>query len=154
MEIIPERLLRQMGSMPPSPVRVKEEPPSPPCFYVKRGLASPLWRFREEPAPSHNHDAVHIRRRIQVEQVSPPSSNRGVQIGRRVKDEPMSPPTHIWYARIDGPLSSRRCNHHPIKEVLLPAITKAQAASSTTSETVVSAIPRSRGPSSLRRSAW
>jgi hypothetical protein len=34
MEIVTERSLRQMGSAPPSPARIKEEPPS--CLRVSR----------------------------------------------------------------------------------------------------------------------
>lgn len=93
-----------MGPAPPTPVRVKEEPPSPPRVHVKHELASPLRQVKDEPAS--------------------PSRNRGLHICGRVKQEPSSSPPHSRYARIDGPSSPPKRHRRQIKEEVSPAIAK------------------------------
>ncbi|XBH94955.1 hypothetical protein VPH35_085607 [Triticum aestivum] len=47
MKIMTERSFRQMGPAPPSPVRVKEEPPSLTRVRVKREPASPRRQVKD-----------------------------------------------------------------------------------------------------------
>ena len=88
MEIMTERSLRQMGSVPPSPARVKEEPPSPPRYCIKQEPAG------KGGAPG-NRGGVQIGRHVKEDPASP-LCNLGIQIKHHVKDK-LAPPPGITY---------------------------------------------------------
>jgi hypothetical protein len=95
MVIMTKRSLHHMGPAPPSPVSMKEEPPSPPRVHVKRESTSPLRQVKDEPTSSpHNRD-LHIGGRVKKE----PTARQRLC---HVKDEPTSPPPHSRYVRING----------------------------------------------------
>lgn len=98
-----------MGPVPPSLAHAKEEPPSPVHVRVKRELASPLRRLKDEPASRPHNRGLHFGGRIKGEPASP-------QRIRRVKHEPVSPSPHSTYARIDGIASLPCRNYRPVKE--------------------------------------
>ncbi|KAE8786215.1 hypothetical protein D1007_40002 [Hordeum vulgare] len=60
MEIMTEHSLHQMGPVPPSPMRVKDEPPSPPRACVKNEPTSPLRQVKDEPTSSMCNRGLHI----------------------------------------------------------------------------------------------